>query len=385
MTTPEGARAELVASLTGAGSLRTDAWTRAFAAVPREVFLPRFFRQGGNSRWEAIDAAHPDWLTLVYQDRTWVTQLNNDPAAWTSARLSGPVPGYPTSSSTQPSLMAYMLEALDVSDGHRVMELGTGTGYNAALLSQRLGEDHIVSAEYDPIVAEDARRALDRLGYRPALHIGDGAAGAPDAAPFDRIIATYGPTTIAPAWITQTRPGGKILANLYRDLGGGALILLTVNDNGTASGHFLPEYGGFMATRQHTSPQTTILLNHASKTTGGQTRPTALQAAVLDHDDFGMLAALALPGIAPVTLFTDEGDEFWLLADDSSAARLALDGTVTETGPRRLWAAIETLHTHWQELGRPARERIGLTVGSTGEHTYWLDEPTTALPALSTR
>ncbi|MGH3915986.1 MAG: rRNA adenine N-6-methyltransferase family protein, partial [Pseudonocardiaceae bacterium] len=86
------------------------------------------------------------WLNRVYSDSTLVVQRR-------LAREGG-VAALPTSSSTMPSLMIDMLEALDVREGHRVLEIGTGTGYNCALLAHRLGGDNVVSIDLDPTLVE---------------------------------------------------------------------------------------------------------------------------------------------------------------------------------------------------------------------------------------
>lgn len=108
------------------GDLRTEPWIRAFRAVPRHPFLPRFFWPTPNGEWDAVDAGDPDWIDRAYTVSSVVTQLDNDPDAWTEARRA-PLAGTPTSSSSDPGLMATMLEVLDVQDGHQVLEIGTGT------------------------------------------------------------------------------------------------------------------------------------------------------------------------------------------------------------------------------------------------------------------
>lgn len=87
------------------------------------------------------------------------------------------------SSSSQPSLMAMMLVALRVRDGDRVLEIGAGTGYNAALLAHRLGDDCVTTVDLEPEITEAARRHLADAGYHPAVVTGDGARGVPERAP----------------------------------------------------------------------------------------------------------------------------------------------------------------------------------------------------------
>jgi predicted O-methyltransferase YrrM len=137
-----------------------------------------------------------------------------------------------SSSSTLPSLMLTMLEAMDVTDNCRVLEIGTGSGYNAALLCERLGGEHVTSVDIDPELVELARERLATNGYTPTLAAVDGADGYPKGAPYDRIIATCSVPAIPPACLTQAAPGGVIMA-----------------DDGTATGRFIPGYASFMPLR----------------------------------------------------------------------------------------------------------------------------------------
>jgi protein-L-isoaspartate O-methyltransferase len=119
-------------------------WATVFAEVARHVFVPRFYPDLDAP--EVIDGADPDrqreWLDGVYSDESLVTQYRLTPGTtdfWQSTTT--------TTTSTRPSLMARMLTLLDVHAGHRVLEIGTGTGYNAALLCHRLGSDNVASLD----------------------------------------------------------------------------------------------------------------------------------------------------------------------------------------------------------------------------------------------
>jgi protein-L-isoaspartate O-methyltransferase len=195
-------RHDLASALVAAGAVRSRWLRRAFEETPREMFVPRFYRSESASGGEVlVDGTGPgqqeQWLRGVYADEVLTVQLTPAPDLANGA-------GLPTSSSSMPTVMAGMLEALDLQPGHRVLEIGTGTGYNAALLAQRVGAHNVVSVELDPALAEAARRALFGLGLSPAVHAGDGAAGLAGAAPFDRIIATAATDHIPPAWISQS-------------------------------------------------------------------------------------------------------------------------------------------------------------------------------------
>lgn len=378
MSTVEQLRVRMVEQLMAEGYLRSEPWREAFLRVPRHVFLPRFFRQSADlSGWEAITVDDPGAVEMVYRAATWVTQLDHDPRRWQAARDTGePIPGVPTSSSTAPGLMAIMLEALGVRDGHRVLEVGTGTGYNAALLAERLGSARVSTVEVDPDLAATATASLHAAGYTPRVVTGDGWHGDPGGGPYDRLIATVATPTIPAAWIGQVRPGGLILASLHRDLGGGPLALLHVDGTGRAEGRFLPAYGGFMPVRAHPLADADQRLTAALATP--PTDPGAVAAVdpdVLDSGDFGMVAALRLPQVTTIWFIPDTGPELWLLAGDGSWACLQeATRVVRQHGPRRLWDEVEALHRQWVALGSPVRDRFGLT--ATAERQWlWLDTP----------
>jgi protein-L-isoaspartate(D-aspartate) O-methyltransferase len=351
----------LAARLAASGALRSSRWIRAFETVPRHVFVPQIFVDSAHTgTFELVDGTLPRqrerWLDLAYRDDPLVTQLEEGRTRW--------------SSSSQPSLMARMLEALDFKGGERVLEIGTGTGYNAALLCDGLGSALVTSVDIDASLVSGARGRLRELGYTPALAVADGADGYPGAAPYDRIIATCSLPRVPPAWIGQAAPGALILVNLYRELGGGALAVLRVSA-GQASGHFASFFGGFIPTRTAAVPEDPVGLIGVHSGEPGERRRTAVPARALSDDAFDMLAALRLPGVQRVGLLPPgKPEQTWLLGDDRSWA--CQEGTdVRQGGPRRLWDEVEALYRKWSERGCPARDEIGLTVTANGEHRIW--------------
>jgi protein-L-isoaspartate O-methyltransferase len=292
-------RRVLATTLTDEGAITSPEWREAFGTVPRHLFTPRFFLHADEGGYRAVDSGDPEWLAAVYSDRTLVTQLDGDDTAWHRIREAGPTFARPSSSSTQPRLMAWMLQALDLWPGMRVLEVGTGTGYNAALLAHRLGQDRVISIDVDQAVIGRAGHALAGAGYRPTIEVADGTQGFPCAAPYDRVIATCSFPQLPPAWAEQTKPGGKILAHLYTEFDAGGLILLTVNGEGSASGCFLPEYGAFMPLRGYPTPDTLALLQQALRADDdGRPTPTMLAATELTGNDFPLYAALRTSGVA---------------------------------------------------------------------------------------
>jgi protein-L-isoaspartate(D-aspartate) O-methyltransferase len=177
------ARAKLADALRASG--RADAAVEAaFRQVARHRFLPET---------EPVRA---------YQDRAVVTKSDGE--------------GLPVSASTQPAMMAIMLGQLGLATGHRVLEVGTGTGYNAALIAHLVGsEESVVTIDVNPELIDQARANLAAAGYAGIRVVrGDGAAGVPDHAPYDRIIVTAGSWDLAPQWRAQLGPAGRIVLPL---------------------------------------------------------------------------------------------------------------------------------------------------------------------------
>jgi protein-L-isoaspartate(D-aspartate) O-methyltransferase len=125
--------------------------------------------------------------------------------------------GIPVSSSSAPNIMAVMLEQLSVEPGQRILEIGTGTGYNAALLSRLVGDTGtVVSLDIDAEVAREAEVHLDAAKFGAVeVRVGDGWLGATDEGKFDRIMATVEAWDIAPQWYDQLETGGILVLPLW--------------------------------------------------------------------------------------------------------------------------------------------------------------------------
>jgi protein-L-isoaspartate(D-aspartate) O-methyltransferase len=111
---------------------------------------------------------------------------------------------------SQPYIVAYMTEHIDPKPGDKVLEIGTGSGYQAAILAE-LGSD-VYTIEIIPDLAAHARKALAAEGY-PHVHVltGDGYKGWPEHAPFDKIIVTCAPDDVPPALVEQLKEGGRMI------------------------------------------------------------------------------------------------------------------------------------------------------------------------------
>ncbi|MFJ6749909.1 MULTISPECIES: methyltransferase domain-containing protein [unclassified Streptomyces] len=229
------ARDRLVRLITQGGGLTDPRWRAAFAQVPRHLFVPYYYESVAEG-YERLSADDPDpvrrarWLRGAYRDGPLAIRVRA---------------GLLCSSSSQPSLMAQMLEALGVEDGCRVLEIGAGSGYNAALLSHRLGDRQVTTVDLETDITATARAQLAAAGYRPAVVTGDGALGWPPRAPYDRIIATCELSSVPAAWAGQCTGGATILAPLAT----GLIALTVAPGGGRAEGRFLATPAYFVPLR----------------------------------------------------------------------------------------------------------------------------------------
>ncbi|MET4925153.1 methyltransferase domain-containing protein [Streptomyces sp. PSRA5] len=375
---------ELVRSLLEAGAL-TPEWADVFRTVPRAWFLPGLVWSHDMVTGRSVPVSRADepdaWERAAYANVPLVTQ-------WDDGRHTGTVPGVvPTSSASMPSVVAAMLRDLAVGDGMRVLEIGTGTGWNAALLARRLGGSDVVSVEIDPAVVARARAVLARVQPSPLVIHGDGRDGWADAAPYDRVIATAGVRALPPRWLEQTRPGGIILApwgTHYSDQD--ALVRLTVGDDGRAVGPFLRmvEFMKLRDQRLDWGRFRTYVPESSDFPGDADVSHTPLTLADLGrrYDAVRFVIGLRVPDCAHVVnrtgedagkaWFFDLGSRSWAAAEFRAGGSGA---AVHQSGPRRLWDEVEAAVMWWADRGRPGIDRFGLTVGPDGSACPWYASP----------
>ncbi|MGW7007303.1 methyltransferase, FxLD system [Streptomyces sp. NPDC054933] len=185
ITTPEmdaeRLRNALVDQIRADGHARTTDVENALRTVPRHVFVP--------------DAPLED----AYANAPVHIKYDTD--------------GTSISCASQPGVVALMLDQLEAQPGERILELGAGTGYNAALLAHLVGEHgHVTTIDVDDDLVEGARARLAAAGITNVEALTrDGAVGHAESAPYDRIIATVGAHGIPHAWLDQLAPGGRLL------------------------------------------------------------------------------------------------------------------------------------------------------------------------------
>ncbi|MFE9254003.1 ATP-grasp peptide maturase system methyltransferase [Streptomyces sp. NPDC006879] len=367
-------RRVLAGRLVQEGALTTPAWQAAVESVPRELFLNPgvFLYEGG--RWRPVTAVGSDpdeWVRIAYAPDTLTTQLDGH---LTADQVSEPVAGLPTSSSTTPALVVSMIESLDVQDGHQVLEIGTGTGYSAALMCHRLGEDNVTTVEVDPEVASRADAALEAAGFSTWTVTGDGLLGHPRRAPYDRVIATCAVRRIPYAWVRQTKPGGIILATVGSWANGAGLAKVIVNEDGTAEGRIIGRASFMQARSQAAAPVAGDL--SARTAYADSERQTKVSPLMLDEWMPAFLAQVAAPGAQLVRATTNEGTQLLYLFDPEreSFAEFTPDGDgwrVRQGGPVTIWDDVEEAIMAWQGAGGPDITAVRLHITDRC-HTYWI-------------
>ncbi|WP_241245601.1 MULTISPECIES: methyltransferase domain-containing protein [Protofrankia] len=285
---------------------------------------------------------------------------------------------FPTSSSSASGVMKKMLDMLDVQLGMDVLEIGTGTGYNAALIAERSKTGRTATIEVDPVIADHARATIARLGIPVTIVTDDGTRGYSNGAPYDRIMATASVSTVPYAWVEQTRPGGRIVLPLAGSFGQCALLSLTVTDDGTARGRF-QSTAAFMKIRSHRDGAPLWWTHEDNRQISfTPVRPRE----VFENHDAGFALGLACPGmIAGSATDPETGIVFLRLshARSRSWASFADDPEdegyeVLQCGPRRLWEELEAAYHSWINAGRPRFHRFGMTVTPHGQEA-WLGTP----------
>jgi len=203
---PEQLRRMLVEELIREGYVKSEKVARALLAVPRELFVPEPYRD------------------LAYEDR--------------------PLPIGHGQTISAPSIVGYMIELLDPNIGMRVLEVGAGSGYAAAVLAEIVAPSgaprdkwgHVYAVEIVEELVERARRNLERAGYadRVTVVVGDGSRGLPDHAPYDRILVSAAAPFIPKPLVNQLRTPGRMVLPVG-DYFGQWLYIVTKNERGEVS------------------------------------------------------------------------------------------------------------------------------------------------------
>ncbi|MDF5758821.1 methyltransferase, FxLD system [Spongiactinospora sp. TRM90649] len=198
-------RNKLVDLLRGRNAVRSPAVDSAIRTVPRHLFVPGV----------PLEDAYANEAVYTKHDETSAASI---------------------SAASQPEIVAMMLEQLQLRPGQRVLELGAGTGYNAALIGAIVGEGgHVITIDIDQDLVDGAREHLAAASVRNVeVVLADGALGHPPAAPYDRLIATVGAFETPTSWLEQLAPGGRLVVPLRLAGAVSRSIILERDANGWA-------------------------------------------------------------------------------------------------------------------------------------------------------
>jgi protein-L-isoaspartate(D-aspartate) O-methyltransferase len=348
-------REHIVATLREQRIIRSEQVTQAFLQTPREAFVTRYYEQEGSSQWNARTAE-------MYEPRTWLENIYRDqPLVLLSSEKKHAI-----SSSSAPAAMALMLEALHLRPGMRVLEIGTGSGYNTAILVSLVGApDLVTTIELDPNLAEHAEQALHEQIGNVSVHVGDGRLGVAERAPYDAIIATASASSFPYAWFEQLAPQGRLVMDLQGSLRqSGFLILQKSADGRTARGTFSQDFIYFMPLRptEHEGPSFAQLLD-------GERHPLALAMPelpeILSDHAFHWFLQWRHPGLTLTRITLGRGgpveQNAITLVDTKQETMLQMvekqEGQWygQRYGKRNPWLKMEGAYEEWSQYGKPSQ------------------------------
>jgi protein-L-isoaspartate(D-aspartate) O-methyltransferase len=365
-------RKEMVESLDRTGAIRSRSVRRVFQTVPRELFVPEIARRDG--------------LAAIYRpDVALATAVDRR--------------GIPISSSSAPAIMALMLEDLDIRPGHRVLEIGAGTGYNAALLKSLVGpRGRVISLDIETSFVRRARRALAAGGYSCRVVVGDGREGWASGAPYDRIIVTAASDRVARAWRDQLVDGGlvqlplrltsaalpQVVATFRRDrdllrsvvIVSGSFMVLRSSDGADSPADIDPTLRALIRTKKSANGFIALdgeALSHLSTTAGKRILTLLLGEShrlrtLPTQSALGLITFLQLSEIPNLMRFTFGNRYGAALVGPRAASVAAITRALGEPGRIEQWGdgrAAESLSTYvqrWEQFGSPTLRELQLTV-----------------------
>lgn len=338
----------------------------------RAPFLPSVVWAWEESGYVRLDRCEdPEgWRNAADADCFLVTQWNDG--------ASEDIGGVASCSASMPTLVGRMLDVCDVRPGMRVLEIGTGTGFTAALLKDRVGSSgSVVSVEVDPALAAAARLRLDAAGVDVEVICGDGFAGWAKGGPYDRVHVTCAVRRVPTAWLEQC-PQGRIMlpwgASFSRT---DHVAGLDVAD-GAAAGRF-GEAVSFMYLRSQRPGRWPDEWPEV-----GEPVPVEVLADEVDGPlgGFGeFVVGAMLPGVRHLVADDDAPGvrNLWLARDETYAVLAFGDGhPTTSAGDSALVGAYLDAVQWWYDHGRPEATGFGLAVTVDGEHarqTVWFGSP----------
>ena len=328
-------------------------WHSAVCATPRHLLVPRWWQIVPGTypfEWELITPNQEQPWAQVYADETLVTRVG---ALHADQAGNGDRPtGFPTSSSTLPGLIVRMLDMLHPEPRQQVLDIGTGSGYSAALLGHRLGDEWVTSIDVDTYLVQAARDRLASFGRTPRLEAADATGELPDGE-YDRMIATVSVRPVPASWLDALRPGGRIVTTIAQT---SLLVVAELDLDGVAHGRVQPSPASFMRTRRAADYPARLDAVYAAARDEPGEHVRNLAGPIPDlWADWSLrcLYELDSPNIENRSATLDDGTPVaWLLAADGSWARAEqATGMVHQSGSLAWWDDLERVRARWDETG----------------------------------
>ena len=371
---------ELAQRLAGQVTHPASRWRPIVAAMPRHNFVPAWWEHDGVKAWHRRDATTSP--QAPYKDRTLITQ-----AGTSHADLAAPgdtAEGPATSSSTKPSLVVAMYQHAMIQDHLDVLDIGTGTGYGCALLTARLGNQHVTSIDVDPYLVVAATGRLDDIGLNPALKMAD--ATAPLDGQWDRVVSMTSVAPIPASWLAALNPGGRIVTTIT---GTGLLITADRTPDGGATGRAEWYRAGFMPSRTGPGYPPPLMDAHpeAHDAEGDTSNGRYPVVNVANAWELRSMLGITLPGTETHYEEHDGQRTAWLIHPDGSWARATAQGDdpprIHQAGPRRLWEHLDRLRTQWLSQGGLTAYGSDITITPDGTITFTWGKWNATIPATT--
>ena len=340
---------QYVKELKEKGAINTRQVECAFSRVERHKLVEWFYLKDDKGEFEYagqratkrdVDAQNPDpnLLKIIYSDTPLPIRIN------------------PPSSTSQPSLVASMLELLELKEGMNVLEIGAGTGYNAALMQEIVGSTgHVTTIDIQDDVVQQARRLLQASGYGEIEVIAaDGAEGFPENAPYDRIIATVGCPDISFRWAEQLGSNGFMLIPLQHGIEGSDPLTKIWKEGEKLLGRVV-SWPGFMSIQGELAIEQRVSFArqatlHNKKPTVEYPLPGPLEEMQKFRDKKQWVESSAFRFFVTIADERAFGSGLW---DEEKGIILVKSDKLVLYGDESLYQDLKILCEQWERLGKP--------------------------------
>jgi len=326
----------------------------AFRRVPRHEFITTFYNRTSVNNKEVwcVSPDEAQWLEEIYRNRPLTTSLDTN--------------GQPNVSSSQPDLMAQMMQSVQLRPGCRVLEVGTGTGYNAALLGCIAGNKNVVSIDINQSLLDMARERIERtIGTGITLLNADGRNLPAPLGLFDAIIVTGSHERFEPSWIKTLEQGGRIVFNWNKSFTKAMLEAEKTSDGKLLGrvceyrGDFMHLHDGHGVAWQRLPPERLELIE-----------PHEFQHHLFEVD-FGFFLQIHLPYLTLHRYQKKSGERYYAVKDDQRVVQFFLSEI---RGDVSLWEEIANARKEFERLGQPKPQVFSLSVDIDGSMRFAYQE-----------